>query len=155
MMRTALLTASLLLPIVTFADGAFSANSTETWTWNAKESTLPAGMPAPKSQVMKITEKGDKAVNWTMTTVGTDGKKQVMSWSGAYDGKDRPVKGGGTAALTKDADGTTNVSWKDKDGSTGAEKCTLSSDKKKMTCKGSVKMKDGKSADFTDVMDRS
>jgi hypothetical protein len=31
----------------------------------------------------------------------------------------------------------------------------VSSDKKKMTCNGTMKTKDGKSADYTDVYDRT
>lgn len=153
-MRHALITAALLLPATAFAADA-GMTGPATWTRNASESTLAAGMAAPKSQVLKITRDDGKNLAWSMTTVGADGKKHVASWTGAYDGKDRPVKGGGTAALSKDADGTTNVVLKDKDGSVATEKCTFSSDAKKMTCKGSVKLKDGKTADYVDVMDRT
>jgi hypothetical protein len=149
-MRILLVTALLLPGIAIAAD----APGTATWTWNAKESTMPAGMPMPKSQVLKITKDDGKTFAWTMTTVGADGKTQKLSWSGAYDGKERPVKGGGSASFTKTGD-VMNISWKEKDGTVGTESCTTSSDKKKMTCKGSMKMKDGKTAEFTDVMDRS
>ncbi|MDB5366621.1 MAG: hypothetical protein JWM77_2548 [Rhodospirillales bacterium] len=151
-MRKLMTAAMLLLPIAAFAaDGPLTGPST--WTWNAKESKT-AG-EAPKSNVLKVTKDDGTNLAWSMTSVDAKGKTRKMSWSGAYDGKERPAKGGGAAAFTKGNDGSTKVAFKEKDGSTGEETCTVSSDKKKMTCKGTMKSKDGKSADYTDVYDRS
>jgi hypothetical protein len=151
-MRKLITAAVLLVPVAAFAaDGPLTGPST--WTRNATESKT-AG-EAPKSQVLKVTKDDGTNLAWSMTWVDPKGKTQKMSWSGAYDGKERPAKGGGAASFTKGSENSTKVSYKEKDGSTGEETCTVSSDKKKMTCKGTVKGKDGKSVDYTDVYDRS
>jgi hypothetical protein len=147
-----LLAATLLLPCVAVAA---DTPGPATWTWNAKESVLATGMPAPKSTVLKITKDDGNHLAWSMTTIDSKGKTHTMSWSGAYDGKERPAKGGGDAAFTKGDNGAINVSFKEKDGSSGKESCTISDDKKKMTCKGTMTAKDGKTSDYTDVYDRS
>jgi hypothetical protein len=152
-MRNILLTASLLLlPVVAFAaEGPMTGPAT--WTWNAKESKT-AG-EAPKSMVLKVTKDDGTHLAWSMTATDTKGKVNKMSWTGAYDGKERPAKGGGVAAFSKGSDGSTKIAYKDPAGGTGEEICTVTGDKKKMTCEGTMKGKDGKSADYTDVYDRS
>jgi hypothetical protein len=153
-MRRLLITASLLAPVAAFAaEGPMSGPAT--WTWNAKESAVPAGSPPPKSQVLKVTKDDGTNLAWSMTAVDAKGKTNKMSWAGAYDGKERPARGGGAAAFSKGNDGSTKIAYKDPAGGTGEETCTVSSDKKKMTCKGKMTGKDGKSTDYTDVYDRS
>ncbi len=151
-MQKILITAALLLPVAAFAaEGPMTGPAT--WTWNAKESKT-AG-EAPKSQVLKVTKDDGKNLAWTMTSVDAKGKTHKMSWSGAFDGKERKASNGGTAAFTKGSDGATKIAFKESNGGTGEESCTISSDKKKMTCAGKMTGKDGKSAEYTDVYDRS
>jgi hypothetical protein len=151
-MRKLILAAVLLVPVAGFAaDGPMTGPST--WTWNAKESKTVGN--APKAIVLKITKDDGTNLAWAMTTTDSKGKSHKMSWSGAYDGKERPAKGGGSASFTRGNDGSTKIAFKETNGSTGEETCTVSSDKKKMTCNGTMKTKDGKSADYTDVYDRT
>jgi hypothetical protein len=151
-MRKLIAAAMLLLPWTAFAaDGPMTGPST--WTWNPKESKSSA--ETPKSMVLKITKDDGTNLAWTMTVVDPKGKTHKSSWSGAYDGKERPAKGGGAAAFTKNSDGSTKIAFKEKDGGGGEETCSVSSDKKKMTCKGTMKSKDGKTAEYTDVYDRT
>ncbi len=53
---------------------------------------IAAGATAPKSQVLQITKDDGTALEWTVTVVTADGKTDQKSWSGAYDGKLRPVE---------------------------------------------------------------
>ncbi|GIL39166.1 hypothetical protein [Roseiterribacter gracilis] len=151
-MKRFLITAALLLPVAAFAaEGPMTGPAT--WTWNAKESK--SSTTPPKAMVLKVTKDDGTKLAWTMTATDAKGKTQKMSWSGEYDGKERPASNGGAAAFSKGSDGAVKIAFKEKDGSTGDESCTVSSDKKKMTCKGTMKGKDGKTADYTDVYDRS
>jgi hypothetical protein len=145
----------LLLPIVAYAaEGPFTGPAT--WTWNASQSKTADANAPTKSMVLKITRDDGTNLAWLLTVVDAKGATHKMSWSGAYDGKERPAKGGGgAAAFTKGGDGSIKIAFKEKDGSTGDETCTVSSDRKKMTCNGTVKGKDGRTVDYTDIYDRS
>src|SRR4051794_19575506 len=91
-MRILLIAAALSLPVAAQA-GETMVGGPSTWTWNAKESVLPPGAPAPKSQVMKVTKDDGKSLGWTIDAVTADGQTASKSWSGVFDGKLRPVQG--------------------------------------------------------------
>lgn len=125
---------------------------TSTWSRNAGLSQAPG--EAPKSSVIDVTKDDGTNLAWSMTVVGQDGTSQTAGWSGAYDGKPRPVQGGGTAAFTKVAGNATKVVFAEDDGSTGEETCVLSAKRKRMTCKGVSKPKNAQSVSYLAVYDR-
>ncbi|GIL39167.1 hypothetical protein [Roseiterribacter gracilis] len=155
-MRILLLAAALLLPVAASA-GDTMVGGPSTWTWNAKESTLPPGSPAPKSQVMNVTKDDGTTVDWTITAVTADGQTTSKSWSGPFDGKLRPVQGrdGVSVGFGPAGKNAYLVKWEMTNGATGTETCTRSNGGKKITCKCSAKLPDGKTIDYVDVLDRN
>jgi hypothetical protein len=155
-MRSLLLTAALLLPVAAHA-GETMVGGPSTWIWNEKESVLPPGAPAPKSQVMKVTKDDGTSLQWTIDAVTADGQAASKSWSGVFDGKLRPVQGrdGVKVGFGPAGKGSYLVKWEMTNGANGTENCTLSDNNKKLTCKCTAHMPDGKSFDYVDVLDRS
>lgn len=154
-MRIPLLVAALLLPVAAQAADTM-AGGPSTWTWNEKESTLPPGGVAPRSQVMKIIKDDGKTVAWEITAVTADGKTSSKSWSGPYDGKLRPVQGrdGVSVGFGPHGKDAYLVKWEMTNGAKGTETCTRSNGGRKITCKCHADMPDGKSFDYVDVLDR-
>src|SRR3954454_1335292 len=110
-----------------------------TYKLNVKKSEF-GKMPAPKSEKLVILDDKDSSLKWRASGVGPDGKPFNESFSGAFDGKPYPVKGGGefvTGAFTRGADGV-KIEWKMKDGSTATETSTMQGDSmtNKMTVAG-------------------
>ena len=95
-------------------------------------------------------------VVWHLTTTDEKGEHQSQSFDGTGDGKPVPIPGatdGATQASTVTATTIENT-FTNRDGSSERESCSLSPDRKRMTCRGTDS--DGKGHNFTyiDVYDR-
>jgi hypothetical protein len=80
----------------------------------------------------------------------------VQSFNGTGDGKPVPVTGSpdaSTGAFTVTA-ATLDSVYTNRDGSTDRASCSLSADRKKMTCRGTESDGKGHSASYVDVYDR-
>lgn len=126
------------------------------WHWNRTESTAAPGEPLPKDVVLDITSAEPSHLEWKVTTVDEQGASHVESFNGAANGKPAPLQGspdGTTIAVTL-AGTTLNATYTAPDGSSDHESCSVSADRKKMTCRGTETDGKGHSANYTDVYDR-
>ncbi len=134
------------------------------WHWNKDESKLVPGVAAPQEIIWDIknfTGHGHtdyNRVQMSLEITYPDGSERSEGFDGAFDGKPYPVKGrddGATRAYTVLPDGSLQSKFTSKKSETGSTStCTLSPDRKKMTCSGTAPDAQGKPADFTVVFDR-
>jgi hypothetical protein len=126
------------------------------WHWNQAESQTPPGETPPKDIVLKIASADVAHVQWTVTATDASGQQHVDSISATGDGKTSQITGsppGTTRAFT-----VTPTSLQDvfigPDGSSDRATCTVSPDRKKLTCRGVESDGKGHSANYVDVFDR-
>jgi hypothetical protein len=126
------------------------------WHWNKAASTSAPGEPLPRELVLKITSADTAHVAWTLSTVDEKGERHVQSFSGTGDGKPAAVTDapdGLTGAFTVTANMLDAV-YHYANGSTDHASCSLSADRKKLTCRGTENDGKGHSATYVDVYDR-
>ena len=124
------------------------------WHWNKAASTSVPGDPLPREVVLTITSADAAHVEWTLTTIDEKGARNVESFSGTGDGK--PTTGspdGSTRAFTVTA-ATLDSVYQYADGGADRASCSLSTDRKKLTCRGSESDGKGHSVSYVDVYDR-
>lgn len=124
------------------------------WHWNTKQSVLPPGEEAPGAMDSDITQANTAHLRWSMTVTDKQGKKDVETFDAPANGEFYPISNGTTASFKLDG-GALEGMFKGPNGETDSLNCTLSADHAKMTCKGIIKEKDGKTAPYTDVFDRT
>lgn len=126
------------------------------WHWNPSQSSSTPG-EAPPTDVLLVIESASPAhVQWQVTIVDPRGGRHMQSFSGSGDGKPAPVSGappGTTGALTVAATSYEAV-FANPDGSSDRSTCSLSADRRKLTCRGTDSDGQGHSAPYTDVYDR-
>ncbi len=128
-----------------------------TWHWSKTESTTIPGEPLPRDITLSIAEAVSGKLKWTVTEIDPGGGKHVESFDGAPDGKPRPLQGGDgqtTAAFTM-TEGAISAVFTAPDGGSDSWSCTISSDGRKMTCKGAESDGKGHSQPYADVYDRT
>lgn len=124
------------------------------WHWNKAASTSVPGEPLPREVVLNITSADAAHVEWTLTTIDEKGARDVQSFSGTGDGK--PGAGspdGSTRAFTVTATTLDSVDQY-ADGGADRASCSLSADRKKLTCRGTESDGKGHSVSYVDVYDR-
>jgi hypothetical protein len=125
------------------------------WHWNPKESSTAPGEPLPRDVVLNIANADKTRVQWTVTTVDGKGAQTVKSFAGTGDGKSAPIAGdpGTTGAFTLTDTAMESV-YASADGGTDRSTCSVSSDRRKLTCRGTESDGKGHSTNYTDVYDR-
>jgi hypothetical protein len=125
------------------------------WHWNKAESTVIPGEPLPREVVLRIANASPARVQWTLTRTDADGSQHAESFAGSGGGQPGPITGAPdtTGAFTVTAS-TLEASYQSKDGSTDRTSCTLSADRRKMTCRGTESDGKGHSMNYVDVYDR-
>jgi hypothetical protein len=146
----ALLAASLV-PAAS-AGGHTHAPANSVWKLDISKTDFGGG-PAYKSDEMTILTDTEKWLSFTDVSVDAEGKTWKASWSGPQNGTLKPIVGtnGGKASF-KTADDSSH--WVFPDGTIQDSVLTMSSDKKAVTIKSTVKTKDGKSFQQTLYYDR-
>ena len=131
--------------------GAFAGE----WRWNKTESSVIPGEPVPREVVLRIASATPARVQWTLTRTDADGSEHTESFSGSGNGQAGTVTGAPdtTGAFTVTAT-TLEANYASKDGSTDRTSCTLSADRKKMTCRGTESDGKGHSMNYVDIYDR-
>ena len=126
------------------------------WHWNQAESQMAPGETAPKEIVLNIASADAAHVQWTLTVTAANGQQQVESVAATGDGK--AVQVPGSPPRTMRAFTVTPTSLQDAftgpDGSSDHATCTVSPDRKKLTCRGVESDGKGHSANYVDVFDR-
>jgi hypothetical protein len=157
-MRTRSIVAGLVIMV---AGAAASAAAEQTpfvgeWHWNGAESVSVPGEPLPREVVLDITGADAAHVVWTLTIVDEKGERHMQSFSGAGDGRPAPVTGstdGSQGAFTVTPT-TLGIVYTYRGGASDRSSCTLSADRRKMTCRGTENDGKGHSASYVDVYDR-
>jgi hypothetical protein len=144
--------AGLGAPLALAADGPWAGR----WHWNEAESTKTPGEAPPRDITLVIESATPAHVQWSLTITDPTGAQHQQSFSGSGDGKPSPVGGapaGTTGALTVTPTHFDSV-YSNSDGSADRSSCTLSADRRKMTCRGADSDGKGHSIPYTDVYDR-
>lgn len=126
------------------------------WHWNGAESANVPGEPLPREVVLDITSADAAHVVWTLTIVDEKGEPHRQSFSGPGDGKPAPVTGstdGSEGAFTV-TPATLDIVYTYRGGASDRSSCTLSADRRKMTCRGTENDGKGHAAGYVDVYDR-
>lgn len=123
------------------------------WHLNSAESVLPPGEPAPKDLVAEISQADGARVRWSLTVVAEQGQGNVETFDVAADGEFHSVNDDTTAAVTVNGD-LLQSTFNGPDGQMDTLTCALSTDRRKMTCRGAVSDRDGRAAAYVDVFDR-
>jgi hypothetical protein len=122
------------------------------WHWNPAQSTLPPGEPAPKDVVSEISRADGPSVAWTVTIVTPDDQQHVVTFDADPTGNAQ--HGTDTTASARMADETLQATFNGPEGRSDTQTCTVSANRKQMTCKGVVSDGQGHSARYVDVYDR-
>lgn len=122
------------------------------WHWNHTQSTLPPGEPAPDDLVTEISSDEDEKLRWSVT-ITAEGQTHDETFDAVANGEFHPVGDKTTAAFRLLGD-SLQATFKGPSGQSDTFTCTISEDRRKMTCKGTVDQGDGKAANYTDVYDR-
>jgi hypothetical protein len=126
------------------------------WHWNRATSQTPAGEPQPQQVVIDITRADAAQVLWRLTIVDENGQSHVQSFTGSGDGKPVAVEGrsdGSTGAFTVTASTLDSV-YTYPDGASDRSSCSVSADRRTMTCRGTENDGQGHSATYVDVYQR-
>jgi hypothetical protein len=123
------------------------------WHWNQAQSVVPPGEPPPNDVTVEISRMDATHVKWSLTILAPQGQKSVETFDAMPNGEFYPVSSDTTAAFRLDG-GTLQGTFKGPNGETDTLTCTVSADRKKMTCKGVLIDGQGKTANYIDVFDR-
>jgi len=123
------------------------------WHWNRTQSTLPAGEPAPKDVMAEISRMDRTHVKWGLVVLSGQGQSSVESFDAVADGEFYPVTTDTTAAF-RVMGSALQATFKGPIGETDTLTCTLSADRNKMTCKGVLSDREGRTATYVDIYDR-
>lgn len=138
--------AGLSVPVM-----AQTVPSPSVWRLNVAASEF-GSEPAPKVEELTVVKNTPSALRWKMHEVGSDGTTHEMSWSGAPDGKARPVTGGAPGEMASFSGNT--MHFVEPDGSVSNGSYTLSSDGKVWTHTWTDTTKDGHAEKRKMVFDR-
>jgi hypothetical protein len=154
------LLAAFLVAVAFWVPAASAADDTAgvfvgEWHWNKAESSVVPGEPLPREVVLRIASATPARIQWTLTRTDADGRQHTESFLGSGGGQPGPITGAPdtTGAFTLKAT-VLEASYQSKDGSTDRTSCTLSSDRRKMTCNGTESDGKGHSMNYVDVYDR-
>ena len=122
------------------------------WHWNRAQSTLPPGEPAPKDVVSEILRADGTSVSWSVTIVTPDDQRHGVTFE-AEPGSDAQ-HGSDTTASARMADETLQATFNGPAGRSDTQTCTVSANRKQMTCKGVLSDDQDRSVSYVDVYDR-
>jgi hypothetical protein len=123
------------------------------WHWNRAQSTLPPGEPAPKDVVTEISRVNRGGVSWSVTIVTPDDQQRVVTFD-AKPGDEPKMITSDTSVSARMADETLQATFDGPAGLSDTQSCTVSADRRQMTCKGVLGDGLGYSASYVDVYDR-
>jgi hypothetical protein len=123
------------------------------WHWDQAQSKLPPGEPAPADMILDFSRVDSLHVRWSVTTTDAQQRKSTETYDTPANGEFYPIDSATTAAFR--LSGTAlQATFKGPAGETDTMNCALSSDQRKMTCRGTLTSTDGKTATYLDVYDR-
>jgi hypothetical protein len=123
------------------------------WHWNRAQSTLPPGEPPPTDLITEISRSNNQHLTWSVTIKDAAGQPHVQQFDVPANGQFQPIGNDTTAAFSL-TDNSLQATFKGPSGQSDAFTCGLSTDKRKMTCNGTIGDTTGVSARYVDVYDR-
>jgi hypothetical protein len=124
------------------------------WHLNGAESTAPPGKPRSMDVTADILRADSTHMRWSITIPGAQGQQpDVETFDVPANGEFYSISGDTTAAFRLSGS-SVQATFKGPAGQTDAQTCTLTSDRRKMTCKGMLSDGRGRTADYVDVYDR-
>jgi hypothetical protein len=123
------------------------------WHWNSAQSKLPPGEPAPKDLVSDISRADADSVTWSVTIITPDDQSHVVTLEAGANAEAQRISPD-TTATARLAGDTLHATFTGPTGRSDAQTCTVSADRKTMTCKGVVTDGAGHQASYVDVYDR-
>ena len=123
------------------------------WHWNRAQSTMPPGEPVPTDLTVDITRVDSTHVKWTLTVLAEQGRKNVEAFDTPANGEFYPVSSDTTAAFHL-GESSLQATFKGPSGETDSLTCTVATDRKQMTCKGTLVDGQGRTTSYADVYDR-
>jgi hypothetical protein len=123
------------------------------WHWNRAQSTLPPGEPVPNDLTIEIARADNAHLKWSLTAVPAEGVPNVETFDAPANGEFYPVSSDTTASFQLKG-GALQATFKGPAGQSDDQTCSVSPDKKKLTCQGVLSEADGTTAKYVDVYDR-
>ena len=123
------------------------------WHWNRAQSTLPPGEPAPNDLVSEISRADGTSVTWSITIVTPDGQPHVVTFDAAANGEFVRISSDTTASARLAGD-TLHATFKGPTGRSDAQTCSVSADRRQMTCKGVLTGGNRRTVNYVDIYDR-
>jgi hypothetical protein len=123
------------------------------WHWNRAQSTMPPGEPVPADVMVEITRVDSTHVKWSLTVSAAQGRPSVERFDTVANGEFYPVSNDTTAAFRL-GESYLQATFKGPSGATDTLTCAVATDRKKMTCQGTLIDGEGRATNYVDVYDR-
>jgi hypothetical protein len=123
------------------------------WHWNRAQSTLPPGEAAPNDVISEISRADGTYVTWSITIVTPDGQPHVVTFDAAANGEFIRISSDTTASARLAGD-TLQATFKGPTGQSDAQTCSVSADRRQMTCRGVLTDGGRQTVNYVDVYDR-
>jgi len=124
------------------------------WHWNRTESTAPPGEPGPGDMVIDVSQADPAHLRWSVVVTDPQGQRSVETYDAPPDGTFHPISGDTTASFHLNGS-TLAAVFRGPEGQTDKMTCTVSPNRQKMTCLGSMSGPNGTAIGYRDVYDRS
>jgi hypothetical protein len=123
------------------------------WHWNRTQSTLPPGEPAPNDLTSDISRADDNYVTWSVTLIAPDGQPHVVTFDAAANGEFIRISSDTTVSARLAGD-TLQATFKGPTGRSDVQTCSVSADRRQMTCRGVLTDGHGRTVNYVDLYDR-
>ena len=123
------------------------------WHWNPAQSAIPPGQPVPSDVTAEISRADNAHLQWSLTVRDSQSQPNVETFDAPANGEFYPVSSDTTAAFRL-GEGSLQATFKGLSGETDSLTCTVTADRRKMTCKGVLIDGHGRTANYVDVYDR-
>jgi hypothetical protein len=123
------------------------------WHLNKSLSTLPPGEAVPADLVTDIQRADSQHMRWSITIVDEKGQTHAETFDTPANGEFYSINADTSVAFRLAGSGL-QATFKDSDGQTDTLTCTLSGDRRRMTCNGTLTQQNGTVRRYVDVFDR-
>jgi len=107
----------------------------------------------PNDVIAEISRADSTHVRWSLTVVAAQGQTSVETFDAVANGEFYPINSDTTAAFSVNGN-LLQSTFKGPSGQTDTLSCTLSTDQRKMTCRGAVSDGSGRTTNYVDVFEK-
>lgn len=123
------------------------------WHWDRARSKLPASEILPADMVAEFSRVDALHVRWRITVTSAQGQQSVEAFDTPANGEFYPVNAD-TMVAVRLGRAALQATFRGPQGQTDTLACTVSSDRRIMTCDGKMTRADGQSQSYVDVYER-